>query len=148
MCLQGRRAPAARFGCTTPSLVKALHPFDCRTWADVELLGCLTSRSPAFDVCVAQHANVRRICLRHRSPPDESMPPDSPIYRSLGILRFYSARTCSSQCEELHFSFSAGMSLNQCVMNAQPYIAQWINEHPKWVAMRWRCDYGGSKEKT
>jgi hypothetical protein len=33
------------------------------------------------------------------------------------------------------------MSLNQCVMNAQPYIAQWINEHPKWVAMRWRCDY-------
>src|SRR5262249_41950099 len=30
-------------------LVKALHPFDCRTWADVELLSCLTSRSPAFD---------------------------------------------------------------------------------------------------
>src|SRR6266699_6385816 len=29
-------------------------------------------------------------------PPDESMPPDSPIYRSLGNLRFYSARTCSS----------------------------------------------------
>jgi hypothetical protein len=28
-------------------------------------------------------------------PPDESMAPDSPIYRSLGILRFYSARTCS-----------------------------------------------------
>jgi hypothetical protein len=28
-------------------------------------------------------------------PPDESMPPDSPIYRSLGILRFYPARTCS-----------------------------------------------------
>src|SRR6516164_7269666 len=29
-------------------------------------------------------------------PPDESMPPDSPTYRSLGTLRFYSARTCSS----------------------------------------------------
>src|SRR5262245_40918952 len=28
-------------------------------------------------------------------PPDESMPPDSPTYRSLGTLRFYSARTCS-----------------------------------------------------
>jgi hypothetical protein len=40
------------------------------------------------------------------------------------------------------------MSLNQCVMNAQPYIAQWINGHPKWVAVRWRCDYGGSKEKS
>jgi hypothetical protein len=39
------------------------------------------------------------------------------------------------------------MSLHQCVMNAQPYIAQWINEHPKRVAVRWRCDYSGSKEK-
>src|SRR5262249_25411412 len=28
-------------------------------------------------------------------PPDVSMPPDSPTYRSLGTLRFYSARTCS-----------------------------------------------------
>jgi hypothetical protein len=53
-----------------------------------------------------------------------------------------------SQCEDQHLPFSADMSLNQCVMNAQPYIAQWINEHPKWVAVRWRCDYGGSKEKA
>src|SRR5258708_26137783 len=33
-------------------------------------------------------------------PPDESMPPDSPIYRSLGNLRFYSARTCSRQAND------------------------------------------------
>src|SRR5262249_34991794 len=69
MCLQWRRAPAARLGCATPSLVKAPHPFDCRTWADVELLGCLTSRSPAFDACYHPHANVRRICLRNSSAP-------------------------------------------------------------------------------
>ena len=56
------------------------------------------------------------------------------------------ALSASSQCED--FSFPADMSLHQCVMNAQPYIAQWINEHPKWVVVRWRCDYGGSKEKT
>ena len=53
-----------------------------------------------------------------------------------------------SHCEDQHFPFSANMSLNQCVMNAQPYIAQWINEHPKLLAVRWRCDYGGSKEKA
>ena len=57
------------------------------------------------------------------------------------------ALSLPSQCEDQHLSFKANMSLNQCVMNAQPYIAQWINEHPKWVAVRWRCDYGGSKEK-
>jgi hypothetical protein len=52
------------------------------------------------------------------------------------------ALSLPGQCEEQHLSFSADMSLNQCV------IAQWINEHPKWVAVRWRCDYGGSKEKS
>ena len=58
------------------------------------------------------------------------------------------ALSLSSQCEDQHLSFPANMSLHQCVMHAQPYIAQWINEHPKWIVVRWRCDYGGSKEKT
>jgi hypothetical protein len=52
------------------------------------------------------------------------------------------------QCEEQHIQFTANMSLNQCVMMAQPYIARWINEHPKWMAVRWRCEYGGSQERT
>jgi hypothetical protein len=58
------------------------------------------------------------------------------------------ALSLPGQCEDQHLSFPANVSLHQCVMNAQPYIAQWINGHPKWVAVRWRCDYGGSKEKT
>jgi hypothetical protein len=58
------------------------------------------------------------------------------------------ALSLPSQCEDQHFSFLADMSLNQCVMSAPPYIAQWTNEHPGWVAVRWGCDYGGSKEKT
>jgi hypothetical protein len=36
-----------------------------------------------------------------------------------------------NQCKDQHLPFSADMSLNQCVMSAQPYIAQWINTHPK-----------------
>jgi hypothetical protein len=54
------------------------------------------------------------------------------------------------QCEDKHLQFAPGMSmsLTQCVMNAQPYIAQWTNEHPKWLVVRWRCEYGGSEEKT
>ena len=43
------------------------------------------------------------------------------------------ALSLPSQCEDQHFSFLADMSLIQCVMSAPPYIAQWINEHPKWV---------------
>jgi hypothetical protein len=52
------------------------------------------------------------------------------------------ALSLPNQCEDRHLSFLADMSLNQCVMNAPLYIAQWTNEHPKWFAVRWRCDYG------
>ena len=44
-------------------------------------------------------------------------------------------------CEEKHLVFSANFSLQQCAMAAPPYIAQWIGDHPKWHAVRWRCEY-------
>ena len=50
-----------------------------------------------------------------------------------------------TQCEDKHLQFAATASLNQCVMNAQPYIAQWIGDHPKWKAVRWRCNYSGTR---
>ena len=51
-------------------------------------------------------------------------------------------------CEERHMSFSAEFSLQQCAMNAPPYIAQWIGQHPKWTAVKWRCEYPHSHEKA
>jgi hypothetical protein len=38
--------------------------------------------------------------------------------------------------------------LQQCTMAAQPYIAQWVGEHPKWTAVKWRCEYPGSNRKA
>jgi hypothetical protein len=32
-------------------------------------------------------------------------------------------------------------------MSAPPYIAQWIGEHPKWTAVKWRCEYPHMREK-
>jgi hypothetical protein len=60
------------------------------------------------------------------------------------------ALSLTDHCEDQHLQFAPGvsMSLKQCVMNAQPYIVRWIDEHPKWLAVRWRCAYGGSEEKT
>jgi hypothetical protein len=51
-----------------------------------------------------------------------------------------------NMCEDKHLQFTSAGSLQQCVMAAPPYIAQWINEHPKWVAVRWRCDQPGKKD--
>jgi hypothetical protein len=51
-------------------------------------------------------------------------------------------------CEETHLVFSGGGSLRQCTMQAQPYIAQWVGEHPKWTAVKWRCEYPHSNDKA
>jgi hypothetical protein len=52
-----------------------------------------------------------------------------------------------SHCQDKYLPFAWNGSLRQCVAGAQPYIAQWIGEHPQWIAVRWRCDYAG-KQKT
>lgn len=51
-------------------------------------------------------------------------------------------------CEERSLAFSADFSLRQCAMAAQPYIAQWSGEHPKWQTVKWRCEYPHSNDKA
>ncbi|MEY9590492.1 hypothetical protein ABIA06_002783 [Bradyrhizobium yuanmingense] len=43
-------------------------------------------------------------------------------------------------CEERHLVFHYSGSPRQCAMAAPPYIAQWVGEHPKWHAVKWRCE--------
>jgi len=52
-----------------------------------------------------------------------------------------------ANCEEKYLQFAWDGSLNQCMMAAQPYIAQWIGQHPAWTAKRWSCDYPSSKKR-
>jgi hypothetical protein len=49
-------------------------------------------------------------------------------------------------CEDQRLQFEAAGSLRQCAMNAPPYIAQWIGEHPKWTAVRWHCEYAADRK--
>jgi len=42
----------------------------------------------------------------------------------------------TTTCEETHLVFSHSGSLQQCVMAAPPYIAQWVGEHPE-MGMRY-----------
>jgi hypothetical protein len=49
----------------------------------------------------------------------------------------------SNACQDQHLPVAVSGSLAQCSMAAQPYIAQWIGEHPKWTAVRWHCEYPG-----
>jgi hypothetical protein len=43
-------------------------------------------------------------------------------------------------CQEQHLLFSSEeLTPMQCVMGAQPEIARWQDEHPKWFVKRWSC---------
>jgi hypothetical protein len=50
-------------------------------------------------------------------------------------------------CEDKYIRFVWSGSPTQCMMAAQPYIAQWIGQHPKWIARKWSCDYPGREKR-
>jgi hypothetical protein len=54
-----------------------------------------------------------------------------------------------SACHEYHLMFQTAGSLQSCTMQAQPYLAQWIGEHPNVRVARWHCAWPSQEdEKT
>jgi hypothetical protein len=51
-------------------------------------------------------------------------------------------------CEDQRLEFTWQGSLRQCVMNAQPYIAEWIGDHPKWSVKSYHCEYPHTKARA
>jgi len=49
-------------------------------------------------------------------------------------------------CHEYHVLFQTAGSLERCMMQAQPYLAQWAGEHPAFRIMRWRCAWPDQEE--
>jgi hypothetical protein len=42
-------------------------------------------------------------------------------------------------CREHHLVFQTAGSLRSCVLQAEPYLAQWVSQHPDQRIARWRC---------
>jgi hypothetical protein len=63
------------------------------------------------------------------------------------IILTVCAITNPANCEEKHLQFAWGGSLTQCMMAAQPYIAEWIGQHPAWRTEKWSCDYPRSRKR-
>jgi hypothetical protein len=52
-------------------------------------------------------------------------------------------------CHEYHLVFETAGSLQSCTMQAQPYLAQWVGEHPNFRVTRWHCAWpDGEDGKT
>jgi len=67
---------------------------------------------------------------------------------SIDLIVTVCAVLSPTTCEEQHLMYSGGGSPRQCAMEAPPYIAQWIGEHPKWMVVRWRCEYPHSHDRA
>lgn len=54
-----------------------------------------------------------------------------------------------SACKDVSLVYdSESVSLLQCMMGAQPQIAEWREAHPKWQIARWRCGIAGRLAKA
>ena len=43
--------------------------------------------------------------------------------------------------------FQSAGSLRTCTMQAQPYLARWIGEHPNLRVARWHCAWPGQEDE-
>jgi hypothetical protein len=50
-------------------------------------------------------------------------------------------------CREHHLMFQSAGSLRSCTMQAQPYLAQWVGEHPNLRVVRWHCAWPDQEER-
>ena len=51
-------------------------------------------------------------------------------------------------CQEKHMVFEAHGPLYACMWEAQPFLAQWIGEHPDLRIARFRCDWPDREDRS
>jgi hypothetical protein len=51
-----------------------------------------------------------------------------------------------ASCHEYHVLFQTAGSLQSCMRQAQPYLAQWAGEHPAYRVVRWHCAWPDQEE--
>lgn len=50
-------------------------------------------------------------------------------------------------CKEQHFYFAEDTSLMGCMMQAQPFLADWTRTHGQWKIEKWHCENPAMKDR-
>ena len=50
-------------------------------------------------------------------------------------------------CREEHFYFTENTSLLGCMMQAQPFLADWTRQHGRWSIQKWHCGYPERRDR-
>ncbi|WP_075215524.1 hypothetical protein [Mongoliimonas terrestris] len=51
-------------------------------------------------------------------------------------------------CEQRAIPAVDAGSVSQCMFWAQPHIAAWSSNHPKYKIIRWKCEAGGGDREN
>ena len=49
-------------------------------------------------------------------------------------------------CRENNLVFIEAISPRTCMMQAQPQLAKWVENHARWRIARWRCQAVGQRK--
>lgn len=52
-----------------------------------------------------------------------------------------------AMCQEKHILFQSSGSLDACMWQAQPYLAQWVGEHPNVRVAKFHCAYPDAEKQ-
>jgi len=55
--------------------------------------------------------------------------------------------TNPAACHEVHVLVQSSGSLQSCMNQAPPYLAQWSGSHPGYRIMRWRCAWPDQEDE-
>jgi hypothetical protein len=51
-------------------------------------------------------------------------------------------------CSEKRFAFESNGSLKSCMMQAQPYLARWLGDHPNERIAAYHCAWPGQEGES
>ena len=72
----------------------------------------------------------------------------SPLMNPMDLILLACSLATPGACHEYHLLIQSA-SPRTCSMQAEPYLAQWIDSHPNLRVARWRCAWPGQEdEKT
>jgi hypothetical protein len=54
-------------------------------------------------------------------------------------------RAMPAECEERSMTYLPDATLMSCMMQAQPQLAQWSEQHPNMTVSRWSCQYSDAR---
>jgi hypothetical protein len=89
---------------------------------------------------------ARSVYLRASSELESPNWKDSAM-QMVDLILLACALTNPSACREHHLLFQTAGTLQGCVFQAQPYLAQWAGDHPGFRVASWRCAWPDQEEE-